>query len=237
MRVFQRLIKLLAMIFAFSLTVAIVMGLTEGAYSLLTATGLVKEAPADIASTSYDKDFSELELKIGAAELKIQTGDKMTVEADKNRVDVTENGSKMTVEEKSGGFGWFFRKRKVTVTIPKDHKYKNVKIDTGAGKVSIDELNTESLDLNLGAGEVDVKKLSVDDADIDCGVGKVSVELTGEEDDYSFKLSKGLGSLKLNSRDISDDSTIGDGSKKVKIDGGVGAIDVKTTGHTGGLAN
>lgn len=232
MKIFQRVIKVLAMFFALTLSISIITGLVSAAFAILSATGLIKEKPGEYVVTSYeDATFSDLELKIGAAELKVQTGDKFSVSVDKNRMDVTKTNDKLKIEEKSGSwFGWFNNKREVELTIPKNYKFSNVKIETGAGKVSVDGLRADDLKLDLGAGEASLTNLSVDGADIDCGVGKVTVELTGEESDYTFKLSKGIGSIKFNGESVSNDQDRGNGSKTIKIDGGIGEINVKTLG-------
>lgn len=126
-----------------------------------------------------------------------------------------------------------------------------LKMDVGAGDVDIDYAEvTDRLDITLGVGDVDISggnfaevKLDCGLGDIDmagsvdgditahCGMGEISMDLKGNESDYNYDLSCGLGSLTVND---SSYSNIG-GSRRVtnegaektlKLDCGMGELDV-----------
>ena len=60
------------------------------------------------------------------------------------------------------------------------------------------------------------------------GVGHLVLNLYGRETDYKLRVDKGLGAVKFNGSEMSDGSAHGDGKNEIKIDGGVGAIDITT---------
>lgn len=100
-------------------------------------------------------------------------------------------------------------------------------IDTGAGKVTVRGGSINSLDLDLGAGEADLSIGLTGFSNIDCGVGKTTLTLNGSKDDYSVKISKGVGSITVDGESVSDGKVIGSGASKVDIDGGVGSVTVR----------
>ena len=51
--------------------------------------------------------------------------------------------------------------------------------------------------------------------------------LKGGRDDYKMKFSKGLGSITVNGESMGDNGVWGDGAETIKIDGGVGAIEIR----------
>ena len=142
--------------------------------------------------------------------------------------------------------------------------FKNVKISAGAGKIQVENINTENLDLELGAGETIINKLNVtNDCKIESGAGKVSI-LSGKIDDlnldigiieitssitgnskidagignldlriqdnkenYTIESDSGIGNIKIDGTKISDDSKYGNGKNIIKIDGGIGNIDIE----------
>lgn len=97
-------------------------------------------------------------------------------------------------------------------------------IDGGAGKISI--LNGEvcNLELDMGAGELYFRSKVTGEAEIDAGVGKVTLDLIGT--DYQVKVDKGIGTATINGENIKDDTYYGAGENIIKIDGGVGSIDI-----------
>ena len=49
-----------------------------------------------------------------------------------------------------------------------------------------------------------------------------------QNDDYKFKVEKGLGSLTVNGNSYSEDFEVGEGTNIIDIDGGVGSIIINT---------
>ena len=228
MTTFQKIIKYVAIFLAISLCVSIFSGIATAGLAVVGALGLFGNQPVSYTTTETDLSAPSLELKIGTSDLKIKTGDKFSIEADENRMNVSISGDKVLVEEKKTGFFSKWKASELTIQIPKDYVFEAAKIDSGVGKVSVDGLKAKDLSINLGVGEVEMKNLTVEGADVNCGIGKVSLELTGVEEDYTFKMNRGIGSISLNGNSVSDDSTIGKGQYKIAVDGGIGEVNVRT---------
>lgn len=103
---------------------------------------------------------------------------------------------------------------------------KQAKINGGAGKVEILSGEINNLDLDMGVGKFELTSKLTGKNDIDAGIGKLDVNLIGEKEDYTIKLSKGLGAITLYGKQIVNDGKYGNGECSIEINGGVGAIDV-----------
>lgn len=104
----------------------------------------------------------------------------------------------------------------------------NINMDTGAGSVKITNSNLNDLDLNIGIGELYLTGYIKGNNKIDSGIGKVNIKLLDNKDNYTFKVSKGIGKVVINDKEISDDETIGEGNNLINIDGGIGNIKILT---------
>lgn len=202
-------------------------------------------------------------IDLNNSSLTIKEGDKFTYQTDNKNIEVTEEKNKLIIKEKND---LKLKSSEVIVTIPKDMTLNDTIINVDIGKVSIENLVTESLGLNVGAGNVLINNITVTknceidggagnitiknaklyNADIDLGIGKTIItgtlngkneidtgigglefNLIGTLNDYELEISKGVGSITLNDKELKDDEKIGTGSSQVKIDGGIGAIDIK----------
>lgn len=100
------------------------------------------------------------------------------------------------------------------------------KIESGAGKVSIFSGNIKNLNLDMGVGQFNVKSDITGDSKINAGIGNLELNIQGSKENYTIKASKGLGSIKIDGKEISDDVRYGDGQNTIKIDGGIGSIKI-----------
>lgn len=105
---------------------------------------------------------------------------------------------------------------------------RKAKVDGGAGHLVMRAVELKDLDLDMGVGKVEIVGAVFGRSEIDAGLGRLEVNLEGEEEDYKFVLEKGLGSMNLNGRSLGSEETIGAGENVIEIDGGVGAIEIKT---------
>ncbi len=219
-----------------------------------------------VGDFSTYENFSGLRLELKATSLRVERGEKFEILADGTDVKVHQGGDVLYITEERDWFDWF-DSGQLKIKLPEGKKLTEFVLDAGAGKVEIDGLKTERLDLGLGAGRVELQNViathdakidggagylsltesRLKDLDLDMGAGKVEIEaellgrseidagvghlvlnLYGREEDYRIKVNKGLGAIKFNGSEISDGSTRGDGEHEIKIDGGVGAIDITT---------
>lgn len=103
---------------------------------------------------------------------------------------------------------------------------ENCKIESGAGKVSLLDGRITNLDLDLGVGKFELTSSLLGSNKINAGIGSLELNLLGNKKDYLIKADKGIGTIHVDEAVVSDDSTIGTGGNTIKIDGGIGNIDV-----------
>lgn len=103
---------------------------------------------------------------------------------------------------------------------------ENCKIESGAGKVSLLDGRIKNLDLDLGVGKFELTSSLLGSNKINAGIGSLELNLLGNKKDYLIKADKGIGTIHVDETVVSDDSTIGTGENTIKIDGGIGNIDV-----------
>ena len=103
---------------------------------------------------------------------------------------------------------------------------KECEIDSGAGKLSISNGTINDLDLDMGVGEVNLAASLTGKNEINAGVGNLNIDLQGEKESYKIQADKGLGSVKIDEKEIADRETFGDGENYIEVDGGVGKIDI-----------
>lgn len=121
-----------------------------------------------------DDNYKSLEIELALSELVIVDGKNFKIESNKKFVNVKEKDGILIIEEKNRKIN--NNANKVIVTVPKKYNFSDVSIKTGAGKVSINNINTNELDLELGAGKVNVAGVNVSrETDIEGGVGKVKI--------------------------------------------------------------
>lgn len=101
-----------------------------------------------------------------------------------------------------------------------------LKIEGGAGETKIQNSNVRELKLDAGVGKFVINSKILDEAQIDAGVGQLIVNLEGNKDDYKVKTSTGLGNLLVDGKKASDEQIIGDGNCYVKVEAGVGEVQV-----------
>lgn len=109
-------------------------------------------------------------------------------------------------------------------TVIKNIISEDVNIDGGAGKFTIENGTINNLDFDLGIGETTINAKITGNNKIDTGIGCLTLNIEGNIDDYKLKLEKGIGDIKLNGKQVSNNTTIGDGEHVIDIDGGIGEI-------------
>lgn len=94
--------------------------------------------------------------------------------------------------------------------------------------MAVRESELHDLDLDMGVGKVELGAKLTGNNRIDAGIGKLELDLRGKLDEYKIKVEKGLGSIELNGEKLSNGAIRGEGDTLVDIDGGVGAIEIRT---------
>ena len=112
------------------------------------------------------------------------------------------------------------------VTIHNLNARKSADIDGGAGKITIRSGLVRDLDLDMGIGELDLGIAPTGRCDMDMGVGSSCIMISTPIDNYTVKISRGLGSITLDGQNVSDGTYGTDSGHVIDISGGIGNIDI-----------
>ena len=272
----QKVIKYLALAFAIFLIVTIISGILGALYALSGVLELQKEDKTIKDEMSMinleNSEVATLDIDVAFTNLIIKKGDILKAETNNKDINCRQNNQNLQIKEKQHSLFSGKDKGDLVVYIPENLQFEKVKINAGAGKIQIENINTKNLYLELGAGETIIEKLNVtDDCKIESGAGKVSIlsgfirnlnldmgigefnvtsaitgnskinagignlelNIQGNKENYAIKADKGIGSIKVDGKEVADDVTYGDGENTIKIDGGIGAIkiDFKEDSH------
>ena len=174
---------------------------------------------------------SDLDFSLSGDALKLQScdGDKIRVEVSgskKDKVRIGTDDDSLVIESLGRT-----QEREITVSYPKDLRFKDTSIEVAAGTVTMcDDFRTDDLDVSVGAGEftntgkisvandisvevgtgnVEISELDMHDLEVDCGIGNVDLDILGKEADYNYEISCAAGNV-----DIGDSSYSGIGHDK-----------------------
>lgn len=93
--------------------------------------------------------------------------------------------------------------------------------NVGAGSLVLKKVQANDVSIDCGIGNVIIEGTITGNNDITCGVGSVELYLDGEEDDYSYDIESGVGSI-----NIGDDQYHGISDKRINNVGAVGAFNL-----------
>lgn len=218
----QRVIKYMAIAFAIFLIVnicsAIIFGLSiiAGIFDLNT-----KELPAEGKITKMEDiiEVRTLDIEIKYAKFNIKCGDEFKLESNDSNIYFRENKDAIQVLDDNNGWLNINDNKEVTLYIPEDIIFDEIKINTGAGKVEIELLQAQNLDLKVGAGVTKIRELNImENAKIKGGAGKFEID-SGIIN--NLELNVGVGKTEIKS-EISGNST---------IEAGIGKLDIHLIGN------
>ena len=104
---------------------------------------------------------------------------------------------------------------------------KSADIEGGAGRIAVGNGAINDLELDMGVGQLNLTAALTGDCQLDLGVGESNITLIGNQDDYKLDIEKGLGRISVDGKTVSDFGSSGNGTHKVEINGGIGAINVE----------
>ncbi len=194
MTTWQKTVKYLALALAIFITVSIFSGICGAIASLSFLFGH-RDSSGELTSYSVDGTVEELIIDISAAELSIQTGDKLRIDSNHKYLEVKESSGKLIVSEEQKWFASHPEGIRVEIYIPEGVHFENADMQTGAGSVKIDALSADVLELQLGAGEVQIEKLTATKkTKIEGGAGELTIR---EGMLQNLDLDMGVGELNL----------------------------------------
>ena len=223
----QKVIKYIALGFAAFLIVTIISAILSGGYALLRAFGLIHVDKNIVTEelkviSSEVKEISTLKIDLSCTNLDVKIGDNFKVETNNSKITFTNDNGSVKIKEENRNWLNNNKKSNLIIYIPGDMiAIDETKIETGAGKINIEKLNTQSLYLELGAGDVYIKNLTVTkEAKIDGGLGRTELKSC---EINNLKANLGMGEFVFNGKLIG----------KNEIDSGVGAIDIDLMDNKG----
>lgn len=110
--------------------------------------------------------------------------------------------------------------------IQKMNVSKECEIEGGAGKLSILSGAINDIDLDMGVGEINLTANLIGKSEINAGIGNLNIDLQGEKDSYKIQADKGIGSIKIDGKEISSGEVFGTGENLIEVDGGIGNIEI-----------
>ena len=114
-----------------------------------------------------------------------------------------------------------------TVKITDVHVTQKAKLEGGAGRLEMLSGEIANLDLEMGIGDLILATSLSGNNKIDAGIGKLELTLTDGLDNYVIRVNKGIGSIKIDGNEINNNVEYGNGKTHLKINGGMGSIEVK----------
>lgn len=223
MTMLQKIIKYFALALAAFLIFSIISGILGGLYFFTGLLGLQKHSETiknEMSVVSFEEsNINSLDIDVAFTNLIIKSGESLKIETNNENINYQQNDLNLQIKEKT--HNWFFKNNKgdLILYIPDGLEFEKVKINAGAGKIQIENINTKKLSLELGTGETTIEKLNVvDNCKIESGAGKVDI--------YSGKINNlnldiGIGKFKLTS------SIIGNS----KINAGIGSLELNIQGN------
>ncbi len=190
MTVVQKIIKYLAIAFAFFLIFTIVSSIISFGNAITSL--FIDKKPSDVKIVDFDDEIKNLDIKLGASNLIIKKGEVLKVEVDASKVDVIEKDNEIKIEEKN----WTFKNMisEIVLYIPEEFKFDDIKIETGAGKLNIENLESDTMNLRLGAGKTVINDINSKNVKIEAGAGELVIK-NGKLNDA--KVEVGIGKLEL----------------------------------------
>lgn len=233
MNAIQKVIKYGAMAFAVMLSISIMGAIVTFLFGIMV--GVEKETKSATERNSFSQEYTKEMLaaeKVDtlwvdfSGKITIKPGEVFKIEA----VDVSEDfavecrNGKITIKEREDnspiqwvvslgeGFSW---DQQVTITVPSDLELKLLEVNSGSGKVSVEEIKTKSMVMDSGSGSVEMRGVSAAETSLNTGSGSVTIT---DSDLGKAKLDSGSGKVKMQ-QVIVMDADVKSGSGKVEFEG------------------
>ena len=104
---------------------------------------------------------------------------------------------------------------------------KSADIEGGAGRIAISGGALHNLELGMGVGQLNLTSALTGECQLELGIGESNITLIGSREAYELDIEKGIGEIRVDGKVVSDYGSSGNGTAEVKIQGGIGAINVE----------
>ncbi|MCI8588272.1 MAG: DUF4097 domain-containing protein, partial [Bacilli bacterium] len=185
---------------------------------VLMALGVVATFGDGNSGENFQKTYQDvvlIDVDVAYANIIVQAGDEFSVEASNvsKKFSSTLTNGKLKIKEKKNWLWGSHSSGKIVISVPRSVQLSELKVDSSAGKIEIDEIIANRLDVSQGAGLLTIRKSEFFHTDIDGGAGMIEVSSSKLR---NLDLDSGVGKVSI-------EATITGNSK---IDCGVGAIEL-----------
>jgi len=150
----------------------------------------------ELKTIKINNDIKKIDIETKGVSIIIKEGKKFKIETDNKDIKTKESNKKLLIVEDNNNWIHKTDYTELIITIPTNYEFNEVSIDSGAGKINIEKLNTKNINLDLGAGQVNIKNLKVtNESDIDGGAGEINIENSHIN---NLDLDLGIGKTTLN---------------------------------------
>lgn len=216
----QKIIKYLAIAFALFLTFSIISIISYGVSFIgnLFDNKNNLETLEELKNLEIETNISSLNIDISSTNMIIKVGDTFKAETSNKYIKYKQDGNIMYINEEKHNLFNADDNNTLIIYIPKDIILDEVSINSGAGKIDIEQLSSKILRLNLGAGKTQIKCLNISDNTIvDTGAGELSIDNSSLN---NLDLNMGVGKFMFTGQLFG----------KTEIDQGIGTIDLNLLG-------
>lgn len=207
-------------------------------------------------SLEYDKSIRDLEINLHNAQVEFDTShdiNHIEIEAKQlyNGFEIYQKNQKLVIDQPH--YWWFsdYEAAQIKIIIPEDFTFDLTTIEMIAGKVNMNNLHTNDLDITVAAGQLELDGVNCYDfsldsglgqtlvynlkgrghIDVDLGLGDVYMLLEGNESEYNYNVNVGLGNVRIGHEEfsgIADRSSYNSrGRKTIDVDCGLGSVDIE----------
>ena len=233
MNTIQKIIKYGAMAFAAMLAISILGAIVTFLFGIMV--GVERETKSGENRISVTEEYTKEQIEEEnidtllvefSGKITIKPGEVLKIEA----VDVPEDfvvecrNGKITVKERKDNspihwivsFGdGFSTEESVTITIPEGLDFKRLEVNSGSGRVAVEEVSTKTLLVDSGSGSVEFHGVKAEETVLNTGSGAVTV---ADSDLGKVTLDSGSGKVKMQ-QVAARDADVKTGSGKVEFEG------------------
>lgn len=167
-----------------------------------------------------------LDIRLNAADFTIEHGDTFCVESNLKELSVSEKNGVLTVVDELK-YSADYSEAVLKLRVPRNTVFEQVRMVTGAAKLTANALSTDYLSMKLGAGKVRFGCLNAfSGAEVDGGAGDLSIASGTLKD---LKLRLGVGKLDMTAALLGESELcFGVGDSNLTLLGGQGAYRLDT---------
>jgi hypothetical protein len=205
--------------------------------------------PVEALSGSIPSSVKRIEVELKAASFVIKTGPSASysaTELKKDSVRIETDGDTFRVIERDWSnvfeIGPGFGQQRVEITLPEGMKFDECRLNLGAGRLIIEQLDTDRFYMESGAGSIDATRVTARNAKLETGAGSIKfsdcsfvdadfetgagrIEFSGDLTGKS-RISTGAGSVELRLSGSADDY-------RVEYDRGLGSLRIGDETYSG----